>query len=530
MQQAAGNEDKPYEITLSGAAWEDISATEDFYRNQVGLLKNRYIDLLLANTVQTEDTYFHLFIWNDAIHSLKPKLYDILEVQGLSLWNDFARHRLPHWCQFMNESLMNTIFLSTNCYLHLMEIAPISTGVFLHMATDQNRQRLEEVLKFVVDVFFLSHDYERTNAAYYKRTENWHTLGLAHFFRLNVLENAPAIKVTVPYPVHFETPKALEQLISRTIVEFRNMFRNYFNADNDVRFPSLVYDRGNITNDFAERPRWAYKISKTSGYYQPEARGMFLIHSLIPSQSDGLQLKNHMAWCRLMTDELIRQIYAALNMAMYVHFKYRKHFYPIRQIASRNKPFDNYQLSQMIGDICSNFFQVDCIKWSQNTARLPQLVDDSINEHGMSLRNKNQWSGKWGIRMFYHLNFVRVNREVNEFIYPQDHLHTDYFAYSLPPSMTRQDQHTRSLAIAQMGSKEMRLNTTDAAEPQDPDQKKIDWLSEMGGAQELMQLISGWSLYQEPRPTPLPPMYDSDSGSWPQGDPTGESVRSPTPD
>ena len=508
MQQAADDQhhkDKPYEITLSGAAWEDISATEDFYMDQVGLLKDRYIDLLLANTVQTEDTYFHLFNRNDIIHSLKPKLYDILEVQGLSLWNDFARHRLPHWCQFMNESLMNTIFLSTNCYFHLMEISPILGAV--HRATNQNHQRLEEVLKYVVDVFFLTHEYERTNAAYYSQTENWHTLGLAHFFRLNVLENAPAIKVTVPFPVHFETPKELEQLMSGTIIGFRTMFRNYFNADYGGIFPSLVYDRGNITNIFGESPQWPNKKSTILDYFRK--KGMFLIDGLIPF-SDKLELRNRMAWCRLLTDELISQIYAALNMAMYVHFKYRDIFYPTRQIALQNKPFDNDPLGQLIGDICSDFFQVDCTKCSQNTT--PHLVDDSSNEHGMSLGNKNQWSGKWGIRMFFHLNFVRVNRKVNEFIYPQDHLRTDYFAYRLPPCVTRQDQYARSLAIAQMGSKNMRRrspNHAAAAEVQNPDDKKLtDWQSEMESHQELMQLISDWSRYQEPRPmpTPLPPM------------------------
>jgi hypothetical protein len=69
MQQAADDQEKPFEIILSGAAWEDIPsqvpATEDFYRDnpdKVEHLKNQYIDLLLANTVHTADTYFHLVI------------------------------------------------------------------------------------------------------------------------------------------------------------------------------------------------------------------------------------------------------------------------------------------------------------------------------------------------------------------------------------------------------------------------------------------------------------------------------------
>ena len=144
-----------------------------------------------------------------------------------------------------------------------------------------------------------------------------------------------------------------------------------------------------------------------------------------------------------MTSELIDQVYATLNAVNYVHVMY-KH---ILEETDFNAGRVDLRYQRPIEDTCHNFFQINCIKGLQLTR--PGLVGEQYN----GVRNKNQWSGRWGIKMFYEMNFFRADEELHNDIYTDDvRLRVGYAHYRHPyPCITLRDHQERALPFAMMG-------------------------------------------------------------------------------
>ncbi len=88
-------QEKVNEITLASCgAWH--GADDAAYIQCLKRLQTGYTELLLAHTVGTPEIYRGVFLWNDSVASLKPKLYDLLATDGLRLWNEFAGGALEH--------------------------------------------------------------------------------------------------------------------------------------------------------------------------------------------------------------------------------------------------------------------------------------------------------------------------------------------------------------------------------------------------------------------------------------------------
>lgn len=388
---------------------------------------------------------------------------------GVLLWNEFADGKLKHWCRYMNESLINIIFLSSNVYIQ--SLYQKGEGIIYGQQSLIVCDRLREFLIFVVDTFFMCHDSERRNVSF---MEQWHILGLAHFYKLNVTERGSdnSITMSVPYPVDYTTPRQFSDLMNSLIISFIDMFQNRFS--HQFQHETVPYTQ--IQNTYGGHIQWIIKDYVSIEDFQ--FRGVILLSErLLLSSFENLSTEQYV-WCRGMIDELLGQLYAAFNALYYVHVICK----PPGEDQNDRVAFI-HMFTHPIQDVCTNFFQIDCV-------RVAPMIP-----------NKNQWSGEWGIKMFFESNFWRVNEELYEQIYPDDsEIYTrDYFHYRLPyPCITLKDKHERSLAYAMMGREKLRATQS----------LPHAFQSMAASLPEILSYIDRLSLFQEersPRLTPQTP-------------------------
>jgi len=314
--------------------------------------------------------------------------------------------------------------------------------------------------------------------------DEWHILGLANFHRLNVKRVGREIKMTVLYPVHYDTPRRFQDSMERIIVNFRDIFQSIFGAG----YAPATVPYTNLRNIRMEFIQCIVKDNEYRLVRNFQVNGVRLLSGgLLLGQAH--EFEEYYEWCKSMTDELIGQVYATLNAVNYVHVMYKHNWEGYTDAAVRA----TLRFQHPIANTCSNFFQINCITHLQLTR--PGLDGDEYN----GVRNKNQWSGKWGIKMFFESNFAKINEELYEELYPNDVRRSgEYFYYKVPyHSITLEDNWNRSLAIAMMAEAKLKANPL----LHQPYQREV------GEKKELMAIIKRLSFYQESPQSHTPPYY-----------------------
>ena len=464
--------EKYFEVTLSGDAWSEYGdVNEEFYLRKVGELQARYTELLLRNTVGTLEAYYKAFIWEDAERCFKTQIYDILMEEGFLLWNEFANGKLEHWCRYMNESLINIIFLSSNVYFKTLKeyndssSLEIRDNVFIREANaERNREWLSDFLTFVVFTFFGSHENERLrpNKTLMK------VLGLARFYRMIMLKSGSKATMKVPFPVYFDCPGEFSMCMTKLTSSFTDTLQRQFGSY--YRPITIAYDR--VRNQTTgESIQWITKENDYQWILDFEAKHADSMKNMVKIRGPDQPIDDCSDWCRSMTSELIDQVYATLNAVNYVHVMY-KHILEEHEFNAGRAAL---RYLMPIEDTCSNFFQIDCIKGLQLTR--PGLVGDRYS----GLRNKNQWSGRWGIKMFYEMNFFRADEELHNDLYTDDvPFSVRYLYYRHPyPCITLRDHQERALPFAMMGHRDLIADNS----------RSQPFQSFVGSSPDLMKMI-----------------------------------------
>lgn len=507
------DEEKAYEITLSGDAWRDEDVSEDFYFAKLEHLKRGYTELLLKNTVETLETYYRRVRRDNSIISFNTELYDILMAEGVLLWNEFAKNRLKHWCEYKNESLVNIIFLSSNLYFESLD--EFEQGLKqAEISVQMQRDRLEKFLTFVLDTFFIDHEMEFQNMG---RNEcQRHILGLTDFYVRNTDGEEESLSIQVPYPIHmFKTPREFQDAMDNIIEGSVTMFKALF-ADEVYRPISVAYDGIKDISNPSIPIQWFPKERNIDRHFRLQMNALTLLETLIFSETYSSMLSyqrlrindDHVNWCILMVDELIVQVYAAVNAIMSVWCMYwsKKESAHDRDRARVMRNLPRY-LDKKITEVCINFFKINCKTWHDSRV----------------MRNKNQWSGKWGIKMYFEQNFRRVDEKLYIRQYPQDNVRgpSDFFYYKLPyPVLTLKDARERNLAVAMLSHKDLSvLGPESTSSVRNPRQNRSESVRRRSAAEtqqlkaihdlrltlppELWSEIARLSLYQdEPRQVP----------------------------
>ena len=420
--------EKPYEITLTSHIWRDL--THAGYIEKVNTLKTQCRNLLLADV----DTIFEneMIEESDAweCKGLKPSVKNTIWMpRTLPFWLEFTNGKIENWCRYMNEMMINALFLGIRvCFLCHREYLPDGeiTSDFMYM-----------YLHFALDDFFESHNALSDNAV-----NSRHILGLKQYYNLNV-ENESGdmkiVKVIVPCyndGVRFSSPfdfkmkwnallKAYDELLTRSYRELRE--------DNPHLTPIFITSKQIMY--YADGHPFEYDKASLNTAIKDEKLWGAIGENLWREMSRESSTKN---WCRFMSDELISQIYLSINCIKFTHnFCFNQVLQPLEP-----RVIFETLMNSVPKICCRNFMLID-------SAKTPTNVDEE---------DRIQWSGEWGMQMFFYENFKMIELGFYDYLYSitVDPFETEsddenvegYRFFPLPgPCMTQSDFIDRNLAF-----------------------------------------------------------------------------------
>jgi hypothetical protein len=258
-----------------------------------------------------------------------------------------------------------------------------------------------------VNSFFENHDHiEYINGNRYPQINFNHVLGLPAFYRLNILKdyvlNPTVESVVVKVPdwkdgVDYKNAGDFVQIWKRWSKSYwENMVKlsldeahqngTYQFAIRGARFMQMPFfrrtDIGNAgLNPFIkEMKRWNKR-----GYQM--IRRMVTMNAITSPMADT-PVNN---WCKMMNDELIHQMYVAGNTALYV-----TNFYLPKPAHIDDDYIVQFMILPQISQTCQLFFEM-----SKDSHSIEAREDRGID-----------WSGHWGMPMFFKKNFKRIEPEV----------------------------------------------------------------------------------------------------------------------
>lgn len=373
-------EESPYEITLHGHIWTDPDVNNAYYIRRLETLKTKLKDLVISNTCLNKVVYNENIIWMGVSPFLKSSASKAWVAPSLSFWKEFTDDKLDNWCNFMSESLINTTVIAANIFIsskHEMSGERHSIDD-LHM---------RPFLKYSIDRFFDMHHHQISDEKY----NIIYSLGLKEFYRLNVLERdrRQVIKISVPCPYNYDSTESFETYISKSVGDYCGLIND--SLPNNMILPETVNDGTmpvlSIKRDLIERGLniWNYLAG--------------------PISRDEVLAGVKEPWCKLMNDELITQLCTTGNSVLYI----RRLMKNVRLFNVSEIEFVNI-LKYYLRGTCHNYFCIDC--------------RDVVNLGGRRMvRSENQWSGHWGLKMFFRLNFRRIDPDFFYNLYQERHDH-----------------------------------------------------------------------------------------------------------
>ena len=400
------------QITLTSHVW-GTDKDRAYYLRKIDTLQNGYTILAIESVARSIDAFMENMIdqSDEGYVGLKPSVKQILWTQGLDLWLEFSEGHLLHWCEFMNESLINILFLGVKVYFHSLNHHHYTVrGIKGRTLAPSQIQvdRLGMLLRYTVSSFFENHDHdEYINGVRYPQINFNHVFGLPAFYRLNILKNyalnptQESVVVKVPDwkdGVEYKNTADFVQIWERWSESYwKHMVKPSLEEANErgehqfaIREPRFMLmplfrrtDLGNGTvqnvglNPFIkEMKRWSKR-----GYHM--FRRMVTINAHSPHLKDT-PVNN---WCKMMNDELIHQVYVTANTVLFV-----TNFYLPTPEHITEEYIVEFMIYPQISQTCQMFFEIN-----KNSQQIEAKEDRGID-----------WSGHWGMPMFSKKNFKRI--------------------------------------------------------------------------------------------------------------------------
>jgi hypothetical protein len=393
--------EEPNEIKLSYDP--SNSPTIINYPERLAILKEKIKDVILSTTVHSAGVFNANIEWRQAPEykfTLTSRVKNQWMADGLYHWQifffgEFSEDKTNHWCQMMNEDLMNSLVIAFDLFSDAIKGYKYSTlgdNFTANNVGERIRQDLRPFLIYMIDMFFSLSD------------KNEKSFGLAKYFK--VLQTGNPDSIMVPTGIQYESPAAFAKLIKTCRTEYFMLFvntitsSNFMLSDGDEYIPLfLANELGNLG---ILNPR-----AKTSEDWV--ANGYDRWSEIILSYG-GCSPSNH-KWCVMMNARLLDQVYFSVNALLFLFNKHGKSYVPpVDPIAGELQvDAQTYLLTMIIPPVivwvCCGFF--DALDISANAGR----VED---------RNIVVFSGTWGMPMLFHQHFVKASLEMYSEMYHSD--------------------------------------------------------------------------------------------------------------
>ena len=428
--------DTPDQITLTSHVW-GRGRDESYYIEKRDILKDKYTTLVINSTTRDNNIFEAHMIFNmsyDMRHGfrgIKPTVKDTIWMdKGLELWLEFTGGHLLHWCEFMNESLINNLFLAAKVYLSTLR-ENYGRGVIGGPGGRYPGHLIQNVgtlLQATVDSFFENHDHNELLPppipVRFPQINFKHVLGLSAFYRLNIakdyVNNNELESVTVRVPnymddgVEYKNPGEFVEKWARWSSSY---WKNMIEPDIKKAFQTRLhqYDIGRLEHLPFFKTIWLGGVLEDVGMYplirekKPwDRRGQQMMRRIASLDPNTVFSKNTPAtnWCKMMSDELIQQVYTTVNTVIYT---YNIHVGQRRPEQDKTYLFEKMILPK-IPQTCSLFFNI-----LKESPRLLFVEDKGID-----------WSGHWGMAMFVKINFREIDEEYYDSLYPHADDVADY--------------------------------------------------------------------------------------------------------
>ena len=474
ISSMASRDDEPfYQITLEGPVWDTGNRNPQYFQEKIDILKTNFERMILRTTTLRDSGGDDSVAFRQNImrhpgrtRSLGLQSHvkkDLWMADGLSYWMEFTENKLPHWCQFMNESLINLLFLGVKVFYDILNNGVwfgrgMTAGISTTPIDPQYTERLEAFLKHALDTFFKSHGTGQVNSD--------HLLGLQEFYRLNVNDvDGDPVTMSVPchtYGVTFDSPAEFVDNWMRYTTEFwtQTILGDLGRADLPLISQTIRYqDGGEFQFLLGLSP-----LIKHS--HQWGALGEMCFRNIVKLPHD-IQAVNNAAtnWCKMMSDELISQIYMTVSTILYVLNTFPPQNTQGRQFPTletiRNHVLRTYNL----------FFRID----SRTPSNVREIMTATVAEQQLA-----KWSGHWGMSMLIHQNFRHITEDYYETLHDGDNPpeligdedpdgtesdsasigsegDSTYFPFN-GPRMSQGEYMDRALAFASITSPKMRID------------------------------------------------------------------------
>jgi hypothetical protein len=358
------------QITLRSRVWGEGVFSHEFYIGRLNTLKTNYKHFLLT---QIDDIFQDHMIRRDTdCLGLNPKLKSVWTPVFLQYWLEFTDNNIVNWCQYMNESMINALYLGVKvCF-------SCHKAYFPSVPTTHIIRLLLESLEFTMDDFFDSHDILQDKSVNYN-----HAIGLVAFYKLNVQNiqdqvlsiRVPSLKDGVAFSSSQEFARKLNTLQNSY---FRLIKDGIEQMCTDIEPLFTLYEKRIGVNVYFK----ATLNSALKDIISRKGEELWISMALTTAEA-------HTHWCRLMNDELISQIYTACNCVKFCNDKSKNQVEGKLGIHALFKQMFELCLERT----CINFLLVDSVNTPTNVRE-----EDRI-----------QWSGNWGMKMFCMENFYLVD-------------------------------------------------------------------------------------------------------------------------
>jgi hypothetical protein len=420
--------DTPDQITLTSHVW-GRDKNERYYIEKRDTLKDQYTALVNESITRNRATFeaHMIFIMSrnkrHGFRGIKPEVKDeIWMSRGLALWLDFTDGHLQHWCEFMNESLINNLFLAAKVYLTTLSQ---HYGRWVAGGPERNYplrliRNMAALLEATVASFFENHNHNELlpppNPVRFPQINYKHALGLPAFYRLNIekdyASNPDVESVTVRVPnylddgVEYKNPSEFVEKWARWSssywkhmikLDIKTAFETRLHQYNVGQFEHLPFFKSTWLGGVLEDVEMYPLIRDKKPW---DRRGQQMIRRIAGVDPSTVFLKNTPAanWCKMMNDELIQQVYTTANTVIYL--------YNIHILERTPQQDKTYLFKQMIlpqiSHICNMFFNI-----LKESPRIQSIEDMGID-----------WSGHWGMAMFVRLNFREIDEDYFKTLYP----------------------------------------------------------------------------------------------------------------
>lgn len=440
-----------YQITLDGPVWDESERNDTNYNAKLDTLKTDYLLMVLRDTVQrnTDSHVFKKNVLRDVINPGEESVLvrnlglcshvkkDLWMPNGLALWMRFTDNKLLHWCQFMNESLINSLFLAVKVFYSCLngQYYRKRTGLKnLDEAIDvMDTDRLRGVLVHTLSTFFDNHNKGKVNCD--------HVFGLAAFYGLNVEHMAvPNVTMTVPHiddGVDYDRPA--------------DFVENWMRYSNEVMDETIYENLHSMMDESFVHDHVGRKIGLDARWKAGENGWGKQIEKCF-RQIANLPHTESTQWCKMMSDELVSQIYTTVSSVL--------HVLNTEQL-NRGHSIDYIRLPMIRQSVQRTYFMFFLID-----SRTP-CTSDGMKRANEADKQIAQWSGNWGMSMFIQQNFKPITGEYYDTLYGEEppELTDDEDAWETQsdsqgsegdggafpfsdPQMTQRDYRERALAFA----------------------------------------------------------------------------------